>query len=60
MSTYANKRHYRVAQRDNEINNENICLDENCIKQLTIIGIAVYSISVLLSMTLGYFIGKHQ
>ncbi len=57
----ANKRHYRVVQKDKEENGTSqTCLSQDCMTRATIVGVIVYTTSVILAMSVGYLIGKHE
>lgn len=54
------KRHYRVAERNKELQQEACTLTPSHLKQLSCLGLCVYILSLILSISLGYFIGKNQ
>lgn len=54
------KRHYRVAQRDKELDEECALINEETIKGLSLLGIFMYTLSILMSFMLGYTIGSHK
>lgn len=56
----ASKRHYRVAQKDKEVGADTTCLSQECMTRATLIGTLVYTTSVILAMSVGYLIGKHE
>lgn len=54
------KRHYRVVERDKALDVENNFINQENLKQLSILGILMYILSILLSFMLGYAIGKQK
>lgn len=56
--TRSSNRHYRVVQRDKDLETEKF--SKEMLTQVTLISLVVYLISVMISLTLGYFIGKNQ
>lgn len=57
---YSSNRHYRVAKRDKDLELETEKISKDTFMQLTLMGIMVYFVSIVLSLTLGYFIGKEK
>ena len=58
--SYQNKRHYRVAQRDKEIMDENTTALTTNLHKIAVLGLVMYGASTILSFMLGYMIGKHE
>ena len=58
MST--SKRHYRVAERNKELKQEECVLTQSSLQQLTFLGLCVYILSLIISISLGYLIGKNH
>ena len=58
MST--SKRHYRVAERNKELDQEECVLTQSSLQQLTFLGLCVYILSLIISISLGYLIGKNH
>lgn len=58
MST--SKRHYRVAERNKELENEECALTHSNLQQFTFLGLCIYIISLILSFSVGYLIGKNN
>ena len=56
MST--SKRHYRVAERNKELEQEECVLTQSSLQQLTFLGLCVYIL--IISISLGYLIGKNH
>ncbi|MEG0012629.1 MAG: hypothetical protein RR324_05145 [Cellulosilyticaceae bacterium] len=54
------KRHYRVAQRDKALDEEYALVNEETIKGISLLGLLMYTFSILMSFTLGYVIGNQK
>lgn len=54
------KRHYRVAERTKEVENENCSLSKADMTQLSILGLCIYTFSIILSFSVGYLLGKNE
>ncbi|MGL5677294.1 MAG: hypothetical protein ACRDDX_12825 [Cellulosilyticaceae bacterium] len=57
---YASKRHYRVAQRDKEMLDENVLEQADMLQKLTLFAIIAYIMTTIISFSLGYVIGKNE
>ena len=54
------KRHYRVAERNKENESEHYALSQSTIQQITLLGMLVYVLTVILSFSVGYLVGKND
>lgn len=55
-----NKRHYRVAKRDIESFDELTDDYTYDLRSLTVLGIVIYTLSIVTTFVLGYMIGRHD
>ena len=58
--SYQNKRHYRVAQRDKEIMDENAMVLTEKLDKIATLGIIMFVGSTVLSFLVGYLVGRHE
>lgn len=54
------KRHYRVAERNKEAENDHCALSQSTIQQITLLGMLVYILTIILSFSVGYLTGKND
>ncbi|MGL6174094.1 MAG: hypothetical protein ACRC1P_05745 [Cellulosilyticaceae bacterium] len=54
------KRHYRVVERDKALDDQNNLITQENLRQLSLLGISMYILSILLSFMLGYALGKEK
>ena len=58
--SYQNKRHYRVAQRDKEIMDENTMALTEKLDKIATFGLVMFIAGTVLSFLVGFLVGRHE
>ncbi len=54
------KRHYRVAERTKELENQDLILTKDSLREMSFLFGLIYISSILLSFAVGYFVGNND